>query len=1095
MNLGNAEINKLFLTEGKTYNENKAENINPTNENNALSLIVNTITKNSIVLDVGCSYGYVGEWLNKNKNCTIYGIDIDVEALKHVKSSGYYKDLFKIDLDYTDKFRKEFERFNALSKGLFDFIICADVLEHFKDPTQALEIISSKLKLSGEIVISIPNIAHLDIILNLLEGKFNYSDFGLLDNTHLRFFTKESFVEWINLANDNFKKKGFKFDVRLIGSTRYSSDLVENVKMQYPKIYKILLNSNDELLILQNIFVLTKVNKQTNIFEISKLLESVNKRDILRSMHNNLDDSAQLKSELAHAKDELNQVYNSKSWRITKHLRVFAKYSKDIIRGLRREKFRFKINSANKLKDIDNGGLNYESLGDDPYFYLEPVKNKFPKNFVKIYIEMKNIVPPSALYFDIGNGFNENDKLLLFQYNNKVKMLGYAIIPNNIKAMRFDPQAHKGAFYIGKIYIQELSKIETFVRLLFLIIYKELKDIKKLKNKIKKTLIDEEDLISKIKNKINKALIKNNNNIIATFGYENYINILEKRTIEIIKKNKKEIIDSLTYQPLISIIMPVYNTPNKLLHKAIYSVINQIYPNWELCISDDASTKPHVRKILEYYKNKDSRIKVIYRTQNGHISKASNSALYLATGDYIALLDHDDMLHESALLFVAKEINNYPNAKLIYSDEDKLSETGVRVDPYFKSDFNYDLFLSQNLISHLGVYKKSIVDEIGGFREGYEGSQDYDLALRFIEKITYGEIRHIPRILYHWRMAKGSTAVKVDNKSYSTIAARKAIQEHLDRLNIKAKVVEAPLFPNFNRVIYDIKTNSNPLVSIIIPTYNGYEILKKCVDSILNKTLYNNYDIIIVNNNSNDKKTLQYLDLINDINSINVVEYNKPFNYSAINNFAVKFAKGEILVLLNNDTEVIDDGWMRELASHSIRNEVGVVGAKLLYPDDTIQHAGVIIGLGGCANHAFYKINKDAAGYFGRANILQNYSAVTGACMSVRRKIYEDVGGMDESLAIAFNDVDFCLKVMKSGYYNVYTPYALLYHHESKTRGYEDTEKKKERFEKEIDYFKMKWKDIIENDPAYNPNLSLNAGDNGFNIARHSRVQFPFFKM
>ncbi|MHB1664290.1 MAG: glycosyltransferase [bacterium] len=1134
MNLGNAEINKLFLPEGKTYNENKAENINPANENNALSFMVNAINENSTVLDVGCAYGYVGEWLNKNKNCTIYGIDIDAEALKHVKSSGCYKDLFNIDLDYTDKFRKEFERFNALSEGLFDFIICADVLEHLKDPTRALEIISTKLKLSGQIIISLPNIAHLDIILNLLEGKFNYSDFGLLDNTHLRFFTKESFIEWINLANERFKEKGFKFDVKLIGTTKYSSDFLETVKIQYPKIYKIFLNSNDELLILQNIIVLTKVNKQTNVFEIYKLLENVNKSNVLSNISEDLDnseqlkieleqakgelnqtikklteelkakddelhqtvtqleqtktDSEQLKAELEQAKDELNMVYSSRSWRIARPLRTLMKYIKKTVRAIKREKVKFKINPINELKEIDGNGSNYESIGEDPYFYLEPVKNKFPKNYVKIYIGTANIIAPSALYFDVGNGFNENDKLLLFQYKNKGKMSGYAKIPDNIKAMRFDPQAQKGAFYIGKIYIQELSKIETGIRLLFLVIYEELKNINKLKSKILKASIDKDNLILKIKNKINKKLINNNSNYVA-LDYQNYIDKFEVQTIEIIEKNQKDIIGSLKSQPLISVIMPTYNTPHKLLQEAINSVINQMYPNWELCIADDASTTPHVKKSLEHYKKTDKRIKVIYRTENGHISKASNSALSLATGDYIALLDHDDMLHKTALLFVAKEINDYPEVKLIYSDEDKLNKEGVRTNPYFKCDFNPDLFLSQNMISHLGVYERSIVNEIGGFREGYEGSQDYDMALRFIEKIKYNEIRHIPRVLYHWRMAEGSTAIKVDNKSYSTMAARKAIQDHLDRLNIKAKVVCAPLSPDFNRVIYDIR--QNPLVSLIIPTYNEHEVLKKCIKSILQKTAYKNYEIIIVNNNSNNKETLQYLNSINGISGINVIEYNKPFNYSAINNFTVKFAKGEILTLLNNDTEVINEDWLRELVSHSMRKEVGVVGAMLLYPDDTVQHAGVIIGLGGCAGHAFYKTNKNDPGYFSRAVILQNYSAVTGACFSIRKKIYEQVGGMDENLAIAFNDIDFCLKVAKLGYYNVYTPYALLYHHESKTRGCADTKEKQERFKKEIDYFTTQWKTIMENDPFYNPNLS-NDGSFSFSIALHPRVKFPF---
>lgn len=550
------------------------------------------------------------------------------------------------------------------------------------------------------------------------------------------------------------------------------------------------------------------------------------------------------------------------------------------------------------------------------------------------------------------------------------------------------------------------------------------------------------------------------------------LNELDEFELEQQKKYK------FNYAPLISIIMPVYNPPEDILKEAINSVINQIYPNWELCIADDASTKPYVKDILEYYKNKNKKIKVIYRNENGHISKASNSALELASGDYIALMDHDDMLHETALFFAVKEINDYPEVKLIYSDEDKLNKEGVRTNPYFKCDFNPDLFLSQNMISHLGVYNRLIVNEIGGFREGYEGSQDYDMALRFIEKIKYSEIRHIPRVLYHWRMAEGSTASidksVIDTKPYCLTSARQAVQDHLDRLSIKARVVEAPLMPAHNRTIY--KLPYCPLVSIIIITHNGYLLIKDLIKSIFEKTSYKNFEIILINRDSNDLQTLEYLKLLNKHEKINVIDYNMPFNYSKVVNFAVKFANGEVIAILNDDMIVVNNDWLRELVSHALRHEIGVVGAKLLYPDDTIQHAGVIIGLEGIAGHAHYHMSKDDPGYFGRANLLQNYSAVTGACMAIRKKLYEEAGGMDENLAVAYNDIDFCIKVMQLGYYNVYTPYASLYHYESKTRGYEDTVEKKIRFKKEMDYFKTKWGKIIEHDFAYSLNLSLKPG-------------------
>jgi glycosyltransferase involved in cell wall biosynthesis len=606
-------------------------------------------------------------------------------------------------------------------------------------------------------------------------------------------------------------------------------------------------------------------------------------------------------------------------------------------------------------------------------------------------------------------------------------------------------------------------------------IYKKITDIKRSfdtfesQKDIKSLLYEKEKLLFAYRTLINN-IAKHNKDIKVSSEQNETYQIWIKYNEPSITELEKQRTFIFKFKPKISIIMPTYNTPREYLIKAIESVISQTYQNWELCIADDASTEIHVKEILKYYKEKDERIKVIYRTENGHISKASNSALSISTGDYIALLDHDDELPESALFFAVKEINEHLDAKLIYSDEDKLYFDGSRVMPYFKSDWNPDLFLSQNMINHLAVYKKSIVDEIGGFREGYEGSQDYDLALRFIEKIKYSEIRHIPRTLYHWRMTEGSTAVNVGNKSYALIAARKAIQEHLDRMHIKAKAVEAPLMPMWNRVIYYIDKNS--LASIIIPTYNGYGILKNCIDSIIEKTSYKNYEIIVVNNNSTDEQTIKYLEYINALDNIKVIDYNKPFNYSAINNFAVKSAKGDILVLLNNDTEVINDDWLRELVSHALRPEIGAVGAKLLYQDNTIQHAGVVIDKFGGPLHVFRGLNRDDAGYSGRANLLQNYSAVTGACTAIRRKLYVDSGGMDENLTIAYNDIDFCLKIMKSGYYNVYTPYAILYHYESITRGYDDTKEKKLRLKKELDYLINKWGLMFESDFAYNINLS-----------------------
>lgn len=526
-------------------------------------------------------------------------------------------------------------------------------------------------------------------------------------------------------------------------------------------------------------------------------------------------------------------------------------------------------------------------------------------------------------------------------------------------------------------------------------------------------------------------------------------------------------------QPLISLITPVYNTPEPFLRAMLDSVLEQAYPRWELCIADDASTAPHVKAVLEEYRAREPRIKIAWREKNGHISAASNTALQLATGDFVALLDHDDAMPPDALFWVAKEIEAHADAALLYSDEDKLDFRGLRINPYFKCDWNYDLFLSHNLITHLGVYRADLVREIGGFREGYEGAQDYDLALRFIERIRPAQIRHIPRVLYHWRMLAGSTAVGAGEKDYAAGRARLAIEDHMRRCGIAATVETVPELA-MQRVRYRLP-EPRPLASIIIPTRNGEKLVRQCVESIRGKTTYAPYEILLVDNGSDDASAIAYFNALQAQGAIRLLEDPQPFNFSRLNNFAVRQARGEYLVFLNNDIEVITPEWLDEMVSHAQRSEIGAVGAKLWYPNDTIQHAGLVL-VAGLAGHAHLGRRKGDHGYFSRASLIQSIAAVTAACLCVRRATFEQVGGFDESLAVAFNDVDLCLRIHAAGYRNLYTPYAELYHHESASRGYEDTPEKMERFAREADLLRERWMPILMNDPYYNPNLTL-SGD------------------
>jgi GT2 family glycosyltransferase len=524
------------------------------------------------------------------------------------------------------------------------------------------------------------------------------------------------------------------------------------------------------------------------------------------------------------------------------------------------------------------------------------------------------------------------------------------------------------------------------------------------------------------------------------------------------------------YQPLVSFITPVYNTPEKYLREAIESVLAQIYPNWELCLANDASSLPHVCAVLDEYAVRDSRIKVIHRDSNGHISAASNSALSLAGGEFIALLDHDDTVTPDALFWMVNEINEHPNASLLYSDEDKLDREGLRTSPYFKCDWNYDLFLSHNLVTHLGVYRTGLVKELGGFRTDFDGSQDYDLALRVIERIDTSQIRHVPRVLYQWRMVPGSTAIGAEQKSYAAERARKAIEEHLHREHIDADVETIPELAT-QRVRYKIPLSA-PLVSIIVPTRNAHSLVRQCIDSIHAKTTYRNFEILLVNNGSDDVESLSYFEQLHAHGVVRLLDDPGAFNFSRINNDAARAARGEVLVFLNNDIEVITPDWLSELVSHALRPGVGAVGAKLWYPNDTIQHAGLIL-VAGLAGHAHLGRPRGDHGYFSRASLTQAYIAVTGACLCIQKKTFDACGGFDESLAVAFNDVDLCLRLYDRGYRNIFTPFAELYHHESATRGYEDTPEKMSRFKKEANLLQERWMTLLVNDPFYSPNLSL----------------------
>lgn len=552
-----------------------------------------------------------------------------------------------------------------------------------------------------------------------------------------------------------------------------------------------------------------------------------------------------------------------------------------------------------------------------------------------------------------------------------------------------------------------------------------------------------------------------------------------------LRQQKKHVFE---YSPKISIVVPLYCTPPKYLHAMIRSVLEQTYANWELCLSDGSGAVRDMqeqesretegifslKKELDRYMQEE-RIRVVYSEKALDIAANTNAAIELATGEYIAFMDHDDLLAPNALYECVAALKEEPGTDFIYSDEDKVSMNGKKLfEPHFKPDFNLDFLRSTNYICHLVVVKKDLCERVGRLRAGYNGAQDYDFVLRCIEQTN--NIYHIPRILYHWRSHENSTAANPESKMYAFEAGKKAIESHLDRCGIEAKVRQREYLGTYH---IEYPLTDEPLVSVIIPNKDAAEDLKKCIDSLEHNSSYRNLEYVIIENNSESQEIFQFYEELERENpKAKVYRYDGSFNYSKINNFAVSKAKGAYLLLLNNDTELIKPDSIREMLRICMREDVGIVGAKLLYFDNTVQHAGVILGAGGIAGHCFIGIDEKHPGYFGRAVCVQDYNAVTAACMMTKRSVFEQVNGLREEFAVAFNDIDYCMKVREQGYLVVFTPDAEFYHYESKSRGLDTTPEKAERFQREIRLFENLWPEILEKgDNYYNPNLSYERAD------------------
>ena len=544
---------------------------------------------------------------------------------------------------------------------------------------------------------------------------------------------------------------------------------------------------------------------------------------------------------------------------------------------------------------------------------------------------------------------------------------------------------------------------------------------------------------------------------------------------------------------LFSILVPCFRTPERYLREMIESVLAQTCPDFELCLANADPEDAAVQSVLEEYAAKDPRVRVFRLEENAGISANTNALLAKTRGEYIGLLDHDDLLSPAALHQVRRYLDSHPGTMMVYTDEDKIDgESREHFSPNLKPDFNLDLLRSNNYICHFLVAARELALKTGGFREEFNGAQDYDFILRCAENAGQPEdgraytkmcrgwlngmesrIGHVPEILYHWRTHAASTADNPFSKTYAYEAGRRALEEHLKRCGCEG-TVSMKKDPGFYRIAYRVPEEQDPVVSVLIPNKDHPQMLRDCLESLKKTVAGIRMEILVIENNSTQPETFEYYRQISGKDGIRVITWDGPFNYAAINNFAAGYASGDYLLLLNNDIKAIREGWLQEMLGAASREEVGAAGAKLLYPDDTVQHAGIVIGIGGVAGSVFTGMDAERSGYLHKADLMQNLSAVTAACLLMRRSVFEEIGGFEEKLAVAFNDVDLCLRIREAGYLVVYDPYAVLYHYESKTRGPEDTAQKAKRFQSEIEYMRGRWTKLLkEGDPCYNKNLSL----------------------
>ncbi|MBB3258020.1 glycosyltransferase involved in cell wall biosynthesis/SAM-dependent methyltransferase [Paraburkholderia bannensis] len=759
------------------------------------------------------------------------------------------------------------------------------------------------------------------------------------------------------------------------------------------------------------------------------------------------------------------------SWRITAPVRVasrVARRGRNVARGLYRLMMSAGKPTFTPVHEMQStGGAGFVSTGADPQVAVTPHWAGLRPGWAVLTVDMDSNEPslnPVLYAFHGADGAQVSSYAMPGYGKGRERRL--IVLPPDVRSLRFDPTDRRDVrFSLKDVSVRSIGRL-GLVREGYAALSPEQRGqvwraLLGAKLRLAKTLVR-----SGIVGKYDKGEYR--------AWVETYDTLTEQDLVRL-----RELGDALAKKPLISVVMPVYNTRPKYLRKALDSVIAQTYPNWELCIADDASPNPEIRTVLEEYMRKDARIRVVFREKNGHISASTNSAIEIVKGEFVALMDHDDAIPAHTLFMVADEINRHPDVDLIYTDEDKVDENDQRHDPHFKTDWNRELFYSQNFIAHLGVYRTSIVRQIGGFRVGFEGSQDYDFALRFLKHTDGKRIRHIPHVLYHWRIFPGVSSFSTDNPDASVDTARRAMVEYFADVEPTSEVLPIDSFPGWWRIKRQPPVEL-PRVSLIVPTRDRVGVLRAAVDGLMHETNYENLEIIVVDNDSEEEETLEYFEQIKRDPRVKVLRVPGAFNFSALNNAAVEIATGSMIGFINNDIEIIHSDWLLEMVAQLAQPNVGAVGAKLYYANDTIQHAGVVLGLYGVAAHGHRHFPRNTIGYFGRPMLVQNMTAVTAACMLARKDVFEKVGGYDEiNLTVGYNDVDLCLKIREAGYDVVYTPFAELYHLESISRGANLSAAQIERDALERAYMMSRWGNVIAHDPFYSPNLTVAAENYG----------------